>query len=141
MMKLHKTRSWFWLTELAGSYFRSFNDIAELIQSISSKEFTPLPKKERISDNGLERLASTMTANDLEDEFQTKAARAGHSIWTVMHRLQGFETRFGLKTTAVTTLLSVPAWLDQSSGWWNEYEVWWAVVMAWLIMAPRYVHI
>ncbi|KAI1881073.1 hypothetical protein JX265_001313 [Neoarthrinium moseri] len=121
----------------AGSYFRSFNDIANLINNITSREFKPLSRKEDIQDNGLEKMTSTMTATELEDESLTNTARVGHSIWTVMHRLQGFETRFGLKTAAVTSLLSVPAWLVQSNGWWTQYEVWWAVVMAWLIMAPR----
>lgn len=78
-----------------------------------------------------------MTAEELEDDSSAKKTRIGHSIWSVLHRLQGFETRFGLKTAAVASLLALPAWLPQSNYWWNEYEVWWAVVMAWLIMAPR----
>ncbi|KAH8666333.1 hypothetical protein BX600DRAFT_397143 [Xylariales sp. PMI_506] len=122
----------------AGSYFRSFNDIAELIQKIKSKEYEPLPRNEDDeNDNGHEMAELTMTATEIEDETPTKKTRVGHSIWLVMHRMQGFETRFALKTTAVTSLLSVPAWLHPSNGWWNDYEIWWAVVMAWLILAPR----
>jgi hypothetical protein len=120
-----------------GSYFRSFNEIAEVIDRIASKEYQPLSRREDTDVNNLEKMRSTMTAADIEDESPTKIRRVGRSIWEVMHRAQGFETRFGLKTTAVTSLLSVPAWLSQSNGWWNYYEAWWAVIMAWLIMAPR----
>ncbi|KAK9793142.1 putative ER transporter 6TM N-terminal domain-containing protein [Seiridium cardinale] len=121
----------------AGSYFRSFNEIAEVIERIASKEYEPLSRREDVSTNKLEKMHSTMTATEIEDESPTKKARIGKSVWKVMHRAQGFETRFGLKTTAVTSLLSVPAWLAHTNEWWNSYEAWWAVVMAWLIMAPR----
>ncbi|ORY62492.1 uncharacterized protein BCR38DRAFT_347050 [Pseudomassariella vexata] len=122
----------------AGSYFRSFSDISELIQKIKSKEFQPLPRKYENQDEKHETGYATMTAAELEDdEPGTKKARFGHSIWNILHRGQGFETRFALKTTAVTSLLAIPAWLSGSTLWWDEYEIWWAVVMAWLIMAPR----
>lgn len=121
----------------AGSYFRSFNEIEELIGLIASKEYEPLSRREDIGANNLEKMRSTMTATEIEDDSPSKPARLGKSIWKVMHRAQGFETRFGLKTTAVTSLLAVPAWLAQSNGWWDYYEAWWAVIMAWLIMAPR----
>ncbi|KAH8193710.1 hypothetical protein TruAng_012126 [Truncatella angustata] len=78
-----------------------------------------------------------MTATEIEDETPSRAVRLRKSVWSAMHRAQGFETRFGLKTTAVTSILAIPAWLAQSNSWWNYYEAWWAVVMAWLIMAPR----
>ena len=120
-----------------GSYFRSFNEIEELIGLIASKEYEPLSRREDIGANNLEKMRSTMTATEIEDDSPSKPARLGKSIWKVMHRAQGFETRFGLKTTAVTSLLAVPAWLAQSNGWWDYYEAWWAVIVAWLIMAPR----
>jgi hypothetical protein len=78
-----------------------------------------------------------MTASEPEDESSTKKVRLRYEIWGILHRLQGFETKFGLKTAAVTSLLAVPAWLPHTTAWWDEYEVWWAVVMAWLIMGPR----
>lgn len=121
----------------AGSYFRSFNEIEELIALTASKEYEPLSRRGDIGANNLEKMRSTMTAAEIEDESPSKPARLGKSIWNVMHRAQGFETRFGLKTTAVISLLAVPAWLSQSNGWWDYYEAWWAVIMAWLIMAPR----
>jgi hypothetical protein len=62
-----------------------------------------------------------------------------YQLWAMLHRLQGFETRFALKVAIVTSLLSVPAWLEQSSQWFSRYQAWWAVVMVWLMMHPRYV--
>ncbi|KAI0009199.1 hypothetical protein F4779DRAFT_583621 [Xylariaceae sp. FL0662B] len=121
----------------AGSYFRSFSDIAEIIQKIGSSEFHPLPKVGDSTDEKHDTSYATMTAAELEDEGSPGKRRLRHEIWTLLHRLQGFETRFGLKTAAITSLLSIPAWITKNHGWWDAYEAWWAVVMAWLIMGPR----
>ncbi|KAI1341158.1 hypothetical protein F5Y15DRAFT_377088 [Xylariaceae sp. FL0016] len=121
----------------AGSYFRSFSDIAVLIRKITSREFKPLPQKEGINLEKVESSPATMTASELSDNAGTKTSRLGHQIWKILHRMQGFETRFGLKTAMITSLLAIPAWLNETDWWWNEYEAWWAVVMAWLIMGPR----
>jgi hypothetical protein len=58
--------------------------------------------------------------------------RLRYRLWSILHRLQGFETRFALKVAITTSLLSVPAWLDQSRGWWNFNESWWAVATVWV---------
>ncbi|XXG95834.1 Zinc finger protein containing five transmembrane domains [Hypoxylon texense] len=123
----------------AGSYFKSFSDIAVIIQKIKAREFQPLPKDndEKPSKEEHDTSYATMTADELEDEWSIKKNYVRHEIWGILHRLQGFETRFGLKTAAITSLLSIPAWLPQNHGWWDSYEVWWGVVMAWLIMGPR----
>ncbi|KAI1451272.1 hypothetical protein F4805DRAFT_463968 [Annulohypoxylon moriforme] len=122
----------------AGSYFKSFNDIAVIIQKIKSRDFQPLRKEDVDgADKDHDTSYATMTANELEDEWSTNTNHARHKIWGFLHRLQGFETRFGLKTAAITSLLSIPAWLPEAHGWWDGYEVWWAVVMAWLMMGPR----
>ena len=119
-----------WLTP-AGSYFKSFSAIAELIQNIKSSNFQPLPR-----DDDKSASYASMTATELEDEPDSEH-KFRHKLWTVLHRLQGFETKFGLKTAIVISLLAIPAWMSEHTVWWNEYEIWWAVVMAWLIMGPR----
>ncbi|KAI1403924.1 hypothetical protein F4819DRAFT_495116 [Hypoxylon fuscum] len=124
----------------AGSYFKSFSDIAVIIQKIKSRDFQPLPRKGDEStdkDKDHDTSYATMTADELEDDWSVKKNHVRHEIWGFLHRLQGFETRFGLKTAAITSLLSIPAWLPQNHFWWDGYEVWWGVVMAWLIMSPR----
>ncbi|KAI1481062.1 hypothetical protein F4774DRAFT_68035 [Daldinia eschscholtzii] len=122
----------------AGSYFKSFSDIAAIIRKIKSSDFQPLPRdSDGIADKEQDTSYATMTADEPEDEWSTKRNRMRQATWKILHRLQGFETRFGLKTAAITSLLSIPAWITRSHVWWDGYEVWWGVVMAWLIMGPR----
>ncbi|OTA61562.1 hypothetical protein K449DRAFT_465650 [Hypoxylon sp. EC38] len=124
----------------AGSYFKSFSDIAVIIQKIKSRDFQPLPKDDDESTpEDHDTSYATMTADELEDDYSIRGNRnhVRHKIWVFLHRLQGFETRFGLKTAMITSLLSIPAWQSRNHGWWDSYEVWWGVVMAWLIMGPR----
>lgn len=124
---------------MTGAYFRSFGDIAELIQKIKSRDFHPISRDGGDQLEGHETMEAVMTSAGLSDKSTKRQAKIGHSIWKVLHRLQGFETRFGLKTALVTSLLAIPAWLNASSAWWDEYEIWWAVVAAWLLTGPRYV--
>ncbi|KAI5467737.1 hypothetical protein BGZ63DRAFT_410626 [Mariannaea sp. PMI_226] len=63
--------------------------------------------------------------------------KLGYRIWTIIHRLQGFESRFALKVAIVTSLLAIPAWLYENYNWWNNYEAWWAACMGWIMMHPR----
>lgn len=123
----------------ASAYFRTFNEIADLIQIIKARDFEPMPRKNHKSTDDPDKAHATMTADELEDDNVTKKTKLRHGLWRVLHRLQGFETRFGLKTAIVTTLLSVPAWIADKGSWWNIYEAWWAAVMAWLVMGPRLV--
>jgi hypothetical protein len=78
-----------------------------------------------------------MTADDLSNSSESRETLFRQRIWTFLHRMQGFETRFGLKTALVTSLLALPAYLPKSHFWWDSYEGWWGVVMGWLIMGPR----
>ncbi|KAI1329484.1 hypothetical protein F5Y16DRAFT_99972 [Xylariaceae sp. FL0255] len=125
----------------AGSYFRSFGAIANVIQKIKSLDFDPADNSTDMKK--METSQATMTAEDMPDEEliteqkNKKKTRYRFKVWEFLHRLQGFETRFGLKTTIVTSLLAVPAYLTGDSSWWDQYGVWWAVAMAWLVMGPR----
>ncbi|KAI0105251.1 hypothetical protein GGR51DRAFT_520080 [Nemania sp. FL0031] len=121
----------------AGSYFRSLNDIAKLIKKIKSRDFHPIPKKEAPFDEHDDNSLDTITADDLSNSSNSRETRFRQRTWTLLHRLQGFETRFGLKTALVTSLLALPAYLATSHFWWDRYEGWWGVVMGWLIMGPR----
>ncbi|PHH58933.1 hypothetical protein CDD82_2605 [Ophiocordyceps australis] len=60
-----------------------------------------------------------------------------YKIWRVLHRLEGFETKYAFKVCLVCVLLSVPSYLDASKGWWDKYECWWAVAMSWIVMHPQ----
>ncbi|KAI1741549.1 hypothetical protein F4680DRAFT_68167 [Xylaria scruposa] len=121
----------------AGSYFRSLNDIAKMIKKIRSREFKPVSQKGTSVDESHDISVNSTTADDLSNDSSSRETRLRHRVWTFLHRLQGFETRFGLKTALVTSLLALPAYFPRSHTWWNRYEGWWGVVMGWLIMGPR----
>ncbi|GAW23476.1 hypothetical protein ANO14919_130350 [Xylariales sp. No.14919] len=121
----------------AGSYFRSFNDIAKIIKKIKSRDFQPVQQKGASTDGHYDTNPATTTIDDLTNSSNSREVRFRHRIWTLLHRMQGFETRFGLKTALVTSLLAVPAYLVDGHAWWDRYDGWWSVVMAWLIMGPR----
>lgn len=129
----------------AGSYYRSFEEIARLIQRIKSSTHEPgrdLPRDEP------ELFNSTTGADESQFEgVEPPIHKAGavltksklrFSAWRFLHRLQGFEMRFALKNVIVCVLLAMPAWLTESRDWWNNHAAWWAVAMAWMMMHPRY---
>ncbi|KAI1748570.1 hypothetical protein F4782DRAFT_516558 [Xylaria castorea] len=121
----------------AGSYFRSLDDIAKMIKKIKSREFSPVSQKGASVDECHDVSVASTTADDLSNDSGSRETYLRHRVWTFLHRLQGFETRFGLKTALVTSLLALPAYLAKSNSWWNRYEGWWGVVMGWLVMGPR----
>ncbi|KAB5566874.1 hypothetical protein GE09DRAFT_1284587 [Coniochaeta sp. 2T2.1] len=126
----------------AGSYYRSFDDISHLINQIKSSVHHPNPHE--APEEEPELFNSKSAASDrsrveerVEDGPPLKKSTFRYGSWKLLHRMQGFEMRFALKTVIVTTLLALPAWLTESRGWWNAYSSWWAVVMAWMMMHPR----
>ncbi|KAI1346963.1 hypothetical protein F5Y01DRAFT_259919 [Xylaria sp. FL0043] len=116
----------------AGSYFRSFNDITKTIKNIRSRNFQPIARERSPA-----TAPGATTTDSLSNSSNSGEAGMRHRIWAILHRMQGFETRFGLKAALVTSLLAVPAYLIDSNPWWNHYDVWWGVVMGWLMMGPR----
>lgn len=130
----------------AGFYFRSQNQLAKTMKGMANV-YKPLPRQ--VDGTEEEEVADLVRAEPLskyEEEEEVAMDKNSHALkqkrlryraWLVLHGLQGFETRFALKVAIVTSLLSVPAWLDQSRGWWNQYESWWAVIMVWIMMHPR----
>lgn len=136
----------------AGYFFRSQTQLAKSMKGMANI-FHPLPRHfdeekeaeaeaEAQDENLRQSLARTETVGrfvEAEDVVlqEGRKKRFSYRLWSVLHRLQGFETRFALKVIIVTSLLAIPAWLDHSRGWFNEFESWWAVVTAWIHMHPR----
>ncbi|RFU35333.1 hypothetical protein B7463_g964, partial [Scytalidium lignicola] len=133
----------------AGFYFKSQQRLAEVMKGMTNvyRPLRPKPNadhKDSESDSAATGLETVETLGAYEEEKNTSihpnassTTKLRYKIWLVLHRLQGFETRFALKVAFATTLLSIPAWLEQSRGWWNQNESWWAVVFVWLMMHPR----
>lgn len=127
----------------AAYYFRSQRETQQILAGLQSTTYIP-----HIAHQAADKASQDPSAvgevklneKDLDIGNNSTHARVAilrHKVWAGLHRLQGFESRFALKVTLVTTLISIPAWLPQSRGWWNENESWWAVVMVWIMMHPR----
>ncbi|KAA8909151.1 hypothetical protein FN846DRAFT_627486 [Sphaerosporella brunnea] len=112
----------------AGYYFRIKDEISNLMEKIHARPYEP----DALASNGLKNGVKTVGIGGSEDGRTLR-----YRIWKVLHRLQQFETRFAVKVILVCGALSVPAWLNQSRGWWAEKDSWWAVVAAWIMMHPR----
>ena len=131
----------------AGFYFRSQTELARTMKGMANV-YKPLPRQQKPGEDTDPKRDFTRTdtigkyeeEEDLSMNLDSKASkqqRIRYRIWLVLHRLQGFETRFALKVAVTTSLLSIPAWLSSSQGWWNQNESWWAVVMVWIMSHPR----
>ncbi|CAM1506421.1 Fc.00g060620.m01.CDS01 [Cosmosporella sp. VM-42] len=122
----------------AGMYQATFAEIAYLLESIKSREHNPEPREDydAVAAEKIDSQLPTMDAS-MGSEPATKRDKLGHKVWMVLHRLQGFESRYALKVAILTSLLSIPAWLIGGTDWWNHYEAWWAVCMGWIMMHPR----
>ncbi|TGO42925.1 hypothetical protein BHYA_0004g00510 [Botrytis hyacinthi] len=131
----------------AGFFFRSQRELAKTMKGMANV-YKPAPRKERATEEekNYDDLEPTDTRGAYAEEEEiamdknsqaSRQKRLRYRTWKILHRLQGFETRFAFKVAIVTSLLSVPAWLSQSRSWWNRYESWWAVIMVWIMMHPR----
>lgn len=132
----------------AGYYFRSQSQLARTMKGMANR-YKPQPRHEAQKDDEdnpgyvfsrSETIGKFVEEEDValdRDSQATRSQRLRYKLWLIMHRGQGFETRFAFKVVLTTSLLSIPAWLPQSRDWWNLNESWWAVVMVWVMSDPR----
>ena len=132
----------------AGYYFKSQAQLSKTMRGMANI-YKPVPREPATSHDveelqeGITRTESLGKYAEEEDIALNSGLQASrekklrYRLWMMLHRLQGFETRFALKVAIVTSLLSIPAWLVQSRGWWNLNESWWAVISVWIMMHPR----
>ena len=117
----------------AAFYFRGKRQLDRTMADLQSVAYVPAARQDPVGNH-----------QELDSEHQhekeavsKKKTTFRYRLWKVLHRLQGFESRFAFKVCLVTTLISIPAWLPQSRDWWNTNESWWAVVTVWTMMHPR----
>lgn len=123
----------------AGFYFRNKQQLERIMEDLQYTSYVPRARS-KVTDVTTDPQTPTSTnseaghpislGDDDEDSHRFQ-------LWQFLHRLQDFESRFAFKVALTTTLISIPAWLQQSRGWWNDYESWWAVVTIWVMMHPR----
>ncbi|OAQ82216.1 Brefeldin A-sensitivity protein 4 [Purpureocillium lilacinum] len=122
----------------ATSYDMTFIGIVRLLDKLKSREHHPLNQNDPGDEGmGLRAEVSHATMDAKVDGFSPPKETFRHKLWHTLHRLQGFESRYAFKVCLVTTLLSVPGYMEVNSSWWDKYEVWWAVTMSWIAMHPR----
>ncbi len=119
----------------AGFYFRSKNELDRTMADLQSRAYIPATRHEQSGQPAVK--ISAHGEVETNGEKETRVGKIRYELWSVLHRLQGFESRFAFKVTLATTLISIPAWLPQSRDWWNANETWWAVVTVWTMMHPR----
>ena len=124
----------------AGSYHLTFVEIARLLDKIKARQYKPTPRGPKYGVQGLvpdaDETHATMDA-DADGHITANKDAIGYQIWRLLHVLEGFESKFALKVCLVTSLLAVPSYLVDESGWWDKYEAWWAVATSWAMMHPR----
>ncbi|KAG5929159.1 hypothetical protein E4U42_006983, partial [Claviceps africana] len=117
----------------AGYYDKTFADIARLFDKIKSIESKDTAQQ---GDSAWQKTGST--PRDRSEGLPLSTHRKlRYKIWRTLYHLQGFESKYAFKVCLVTSLLAVPSYLPRSRTWWDEYEVWWAVAMSWVMMHPR----
>ncbi|KAL7276352.1 Zinc finger protein [Rhizina undulata] len=116
----------------AGYYFRSKQDIDEVMGKVHARAYVPAPDV-LVSEEQREMEKRGQLPELQEIEKET----LGYKIWKVLHRLQQFESRFALKVVLLTFMLSIPGWLGRDYKWYTRNESWWAVIAAWFMMHPR----
>ena len=130
----------------AGFYFRSKRQLEKTMNDLQSKAFIPSERQFLSASlpNNASQHISSQNGNDVAPEKKSYESidsavptTLRFRAWRLLHKLQGFEARFAVKVTIVTTLFSIPAWLSQSNIWWNNNESWWVVATIWVAMIPR----
>lgn len=127
----------------AGFYFRGKVQLDRTMADLQSVVYVPVARQSHPGDDTSKQVLAIGEYQQDQEETSGKTSKTSerahfrYRLWTLLHRLQGFESRFAFKVALVTTLVSVPAWLPQSRDWWNNNESWWAVVTVWSMMHPR----
>ncbi|KAI4262293.1 MAG: hypothetical protein L6R42_002529 [Xanthoria sp. 1 TBL-2021] len=124
----------------AGFYFRTKMQLERTMGDLQSRPYVPSGRQDDVpapGDTSTSTSVQPKATHSLSKSAVSEQKTFRYKFWELLHRMQGFESRFALKVVLVTTLLSVPAWLEQSREWWNDSELWWTVVTVWLMTHPR----
>lgn len=126
----------------AGFYFRSKQQLEKSMADMQSTSYIPRARSMAV-DVVTDPEQTLMGQNKESGTPHSQGEQASSTslrfhVWRFLHRLQDFESRFAFKVALTTTLISIPAWLQQSRGWWNTYESWWAVVTVWVMMVSKF---
>jgi len=121
----------------AGFFFRSQKQLNQSLLEIQKSAYRPLPRHVTGADDNTPLEKYEEEAQIFVDRDEATKSQPRYKVWLILHGLQGFEIRFALKVGIVVSMLAIPGWLEYSREWYNRYDSWWAVIMAWIMMHPR----
>jgi hypothetical protein len=122
-----------------GLFFRSQRELNALMIGAQKSTFQPLPRN-KAEEAAVSSIHESEDGDEdviIDNEMSSPKKTFRYKLWKVLHRAQGFEMRYALKVAIVVSMLSVPAWLEQSREWYNDYQSWWAVIVVWIMVHPR----
>lgn len=91
----------------------------------SEEELTPADARKKRRENERNNAAS-------DEQHKLR-----YRLWRLVHRLQGYESRYAIRTSIIVTSLCIPGWIHHSRDWFNNYNLWTAPFIAVVIMHPR----
>ncbi|TPX58693.1 hypothetical protein PhCBS80983_g02942 [Powellomyces hirtus] len=84
------------------------------------------------------RFSKTLTITgmaDIMDDIPVSEPWS-HRLWSALASLKDFEARFAFKTAITVTLLSLPAFLDVTQNFFQEYRMHWSLSTFIVVMTP-----
>lgn len=123
----------------AASYHVTFSEISQILKRITSQQYQPRSRTQATEPqpgDGVDTSHPTIDSTSPDDSGDSPKKGFRYKLWLILRSLQGFEGRYAFKVCLVTSLLSVPSYLE-GRGWWDEYEVWWVVAVSWIMIHPR----
>lgn len=99
----------------AGAYFRTKGQLERIMRASQSTAYIPMSGHqltENLDDSDRPhdgKYEDQHQPSSEIDQSQSENSAVRRRIWMLLHRLQGFESRFAFKVALVTALLSIPA--------------------------------
>ncbi|KAK7418561.1 Zinc finger protein containing five transmembrane domains [Neonectria punicea] len=120
----------------AGIYQATFAEISHMLEAMKAKESHSEPRPSYEAVTRVENIPYTIEPS-IRGHPASRRDKLGYKIWTILRRMQGFESRYALKVAILISILSIPAWSTSNSEWWDRFEAWWGVCIGWIMMHPR----
>lgn len=110
-------------------FFHTMRDVEEVFRQLQIANQGQTPQEHNTA---LKKRSGMLNEANYNEKFSLS-----HSIWTRLHRLQQHETRFALRISITVLLLSLPAFIESSRGWYSRYDCWIAPFIALVMLHPR----
>ena len=125
---------------VAGNFYRGFANIPSLFDEQEPHACASQASDQRPGTNSLGSVVCpAILEADMAAPEGSKHHRIRHALWRGLGQLKGHETKFAVKAALAMCLLSIPAFSAGQSAWWDAGDMWWALIIGWVVMHARYV--